>query len=51
MSEPMLMVCAVGLILSILLAPVKTKKDAYQIENQIWPVLIFATLMVCLFAE
>nr|YP_009968261.1 hypothetical protein I9961_pgp155 [Cyanidiococcus yangmingshanensis]QMX77362.1 hypothetical protein [Cyanidiococcus yangmingshanensis]UNJ15977.1 hypothetical protein [Cyanidioschyzonaceae sp. 3]WDB00330.1 ORF47 [Cyanidiococcus yangmingshanensis] len=47
------MVCAVGLILSILLAPVKTKKDAYQIEMQVWPILALATVMVCLwrFAE
>jgi len=35
-SLNMITVCAIGLVTLILTAPVKTKKDAYQIEFQVW---------------
>nr|NP_849052.1 ORF47 [Cyanidioschyzon merolae strain 10D]BAC76214.1 unnamed protein product [Cyanidioschyzon merolae strain 10D] len=44
----MITVCAIGLVTLILTAPVKTKKDAYQIEFQVWPILALTFIIICL---
>jgi|YelNatPaOPRAMG01_1025707.scaffolds.fasta_scaffold28361_5 hypothetical protein len=47
-SLNMITVCAIGLVTLILTAPVKTKKDAYQIEFQVWPILALTFIIICL---